>query len=152
MLVDFLDGRGHDRRAIAGVVELQSHAASNIADFQHRAAPGRSSDCDGYRLRAELRMSPDQGLVISEKQRRIAVMLCLDLQDRSRLQFVQEDPALDLRLHNVAVHVITEIGVRLKQRNWEIDVHATAIVPDLSSPALSRPNRKNAKLLKALTT
>ena len=67
-------------------------------------------------------MPPDQRLIVSEKQCRVAMMLCLDLQNRAWFEVAQKYAALDLRLHNVPVDVIAQVGVRLEQRDG-VEIH-----------------------------
>jgi len=56
-LVDFLNGRCNDRRAVCGVMEFQLHSTTDKAHLEHGTAPGRA--CDGHlnRVRTVLRMS-----------------------------------------------------------------------------------------------
>jgi hypothetical protein len=49
-------------------------------------------------------------------------MLGVNLENRLRLQVCQEDSALNLRLHDVVVHLIAQVGVRVKHRDLQIRV------------------------------
>jgi hypothetical protein len=50
-------------------------------------------------------------------------MLCLNLQYSARLQVAQKNTALNLRLHNIVIDVIAQIGVRLEERDIEAGIH-----------------------------
>src|SRR5664280_750811 len=48
--------------------------------------------------------------------RRVAVLLRLDLQHRGRLEVFEEDPSFNLRLDDIVIHFVAEIGMRREQR------------------------------------
>jgi len=72
-------------------------------------------------------MSPDQRLVVTQKYRRVTVMLCVDLENRSGLQVAQEYPTFNLRLDNIVVHFIAQVGVRVEHRDLQVLVHGVVV-------------------------
>lgn len=68
-------------------------------------------------------MSPDQCQVLFKEHGRITVMLCLDEENGARLQVGEKDATLNLRLHNVVVNPITQVGVGPEQRSLQVRVH-----------------------------
>jgi hypothetical protein len=122
-LVDGLYGRGDDGRAVLGVVEFEAHAAADEARLQHGAAPGGAGDRYRDGAGTEFWMPPEQGAVLAEEHCGITMMLCLDKENRARLQIVQEDAAFDFRLYNVAIDLITEVGVGPEHLELRVSVH-----------------------------
>lgn len=97
------------------MAKLQVHAATHEAPFQHGASPGRAGDCDQNRLRAILRMPRNQRGAAALKHRRVAVILRSNLQHGLRRQVAEENPAFNLRLDNMVIYLVTEVGMRREQ-------------------------------------
>jgi len=93
------------------MVKFEVHASPQEMHLDHRTAPGRTCNPDQNRLRTKFGMAGDQRLVLAQDNRRIRVMLGLDVQHCSRGKLLQENPALNLRTHDVAVHLIAEVGM-----------------------------------------
>ena len=108
---NFLDGGCDDWRAVVGVGKLEPHAPTDEAALQHAAAPCGTGNGDGNWLGAEFRMAGDERGTVFEKDRGVAMMLSLDLQHGSRRQVVQENAAFNLRLNDLVIDLIAEIGV-----------------------------------------
>jgi hypothetical protein len=108
---NFLDGGCDDWGAIGGMGELKTHAAADEATLQHAATPGGTGDSDGNWLRTEFRMAGDESGTVFEKDGRVAMVLCLDLQHSGRRKVVQEDATFNLRLNDLMIDLIAEIGV-----------------------------------------
>jgi hypothetical protein len=89
-------------------------------------------------------MPPNQRLIVPKKQCRIAMMLCLDLQNRARFEIAQKDSTLDLRPHNIAVDVIAQIGVRLEQRDW-VEIHGRLSYQTLDASHYSLVSQGNGR-------
>lgn len=68
-------------------------------------------------------MSPQQRAVISQKHRCITMMLCLDQQDRARLQIAQKHPALNLGLHNIVVDLVAQIRMGPEHLDLQVSTH-----------------------------
>ena len=51
------------------------------------------------------------------------MMLCLDQQDRARLQVAQKHPTLNFRLHNIVVDLIAKIRVGPEHLDMQLSVH-----------------------------
>jgi hypothetical protein len=130
-LLNFADGRGYDRCAVTGMVKFQPHASAHEPGFQHRTAPGRARDRYRDRARAELRVSPQQRLVISHKHGRVAMMLRLNKEDGPWFEVSEENAAFDLRLHNITVHPIAKVGVGPKHLRLQIAVHEGSQLVDV---------------------
>src|SRR6266436_2521718 len=79
--IDFPNRRSHDGGSVRGMMKLESHSPADESNLQHRAAPGRPGNGDRHGAGTELRMPPDQRLVVAKEHRRITVMLRLDLQN-----------------------------------------------------------------------
>ena len=92
--------------------KLQAHTAAHEASLQHRSSPGGAGDGNRDGLGAKLRMSRDQNGTVIQKHRSVAMMLCLDLQDGRRRQVGEKHTTLNLRLDNLMVDLIAEVGMR----------------------------------------
>ena len=94
------------------VVKFQVHATADVLEFEHGAAPGGASD--GYMdwVRTEFWMAGEESVAASEKDRGVAVVHGLDVEHGGGRKVVEKDSALDLRLDDGAVNVISEVGVR----------------------------------------
>lgn len=97
------------------MTKLQVHAATDIPPFQHGTSPGRACDFDQNGLRTVLRMSRNQSRTPVQKHRRVAVVLRLDLQHSGRREVFEEDPSFNLRLDDIVIHFVAEIGMRREQ-------------------------------------
>jgi len=94
-LADFLNARGDNRSAILGMTKLQVHAATDVAQFEHRSSPGRARNRNQHWFRAVFRMPRNQRLAFAQEYRGVAMVLGLDLEYRGRRQVPKTDPALD---------------------------------------------------------
>jgi hypothetical protein len=93
-------------------MKFEVHAAADEAKFEHGAAPGGPRDRDQHRLRAIKRMAGDKGLVITEHDGGVAVVLSIDLQDSPGREPFEEHAALDLRLNNIVIYGVAKVRVR----------------------------------------
>src|SRR5450432_107392 len=59
-VADFLDGRGNDGGGVLGVSEFEVHAAADILQLEHRAAPGGTGNGDLNGLGTEFGMTGDE--------------------------------------------------------------------------------------------
>lgn len=110
-LVNLPDRRGDNRSSEPGMMKLQPHPAPHEPGFDHGSTPSRAGYRNRYRLWAELRMSPDQSLVLFHENSRVTMMLRLDEENCSRFQVVQEHSTLNLRLHNIMIDLIAQVGM-----------------------------------------
>ena len=51
------------------------------------------------------------------------MMLCLDQQDRARLQIAQKHPALNLGLHNIVVDLVAQIRMGPEHLDLQVSTH-----------------------------
>jgi len=110
--VDLFDSGRNNRSLIFGMMKFQVHASAYEMQLQHRAAPSRASNGDLNWLGTEFRMSRNERRAILLKDSRVTVMLGLDLQHGRGRQVAQEDAPFNLRLHDVVIHFIAEVGMR----------------------------------------
>jgi hypothetical protein len=102
------------------VVKFQVHAAAHILKLEHGTSPGGTGD--GYMnwVRAKLRMAGKKSVVAAEKNRFVAVMQSLDVENRRGRKIAEEDAAFDFRLDDGVVDVVREIRMRGKHgRCWD---------------------------------
>lgn len=97
------------------MAELETHAATDEAGFEHRSAPSGSVDGDRNGLGAKYRMARDQRLVPTFIKNGVKAIFGSNLQDRSRGKIVKMDTAFNFGLDDVAVDVIAQVGVGWKQ-------------------------------------
>src|ERR1700730_13922128 len=114
-LPDFQNTRSHYRGPIRRVAEFQVHASTDKTYFQHRSAPGRTFNSHQHRLRTKRRMAPNPGLAPATMHDCVPAVLGLDLQHGPGRKVVEKCSAFNLRLHDVAIHLIVEIGMTAKQ-------------------------------------
>lgn len=93
------------------MAELKAHAAPDETALEHGASPRRARDRDRHRLRAVLRVAGDKRGAFAQDHDGVAVVLGPDFEDGRLGQVTQEDAALDLRLHDLMVHLIAEVGM-----------------------------------------
>ena len=60
-------------------------------------------------------MAPNPGLALTTMHDRVPAVLSLDLQHGLGGKIVEKCSAFNLRLHDVAIHLIVEIGMAAKQ-------------------------------------
>ena len=113
-IADFLDGRRDDGSGIFGVAEFQVHAAADVLQLEHGAAPGGAGNRDLHRLGAEFGMAGEQRFAAAQKHGGVAVVHGLDLEDGGRRKVVEKNSAFDFRLDDAAVHFVSQVGVRVK--------------------------------------
>jgi hypothetical protein len=68
-------------------------------------------------------MSPQQRPIVPQKHRSITMMLCLDQQDRARLQIAQKHPTLNFGLHNIVIDLIAQIRVGPEHLDLQVSTH-----------------------------
>jgi len=106
----------HDPRSsdcpICRMPELEVHSASDEPHLEHRAAPRRPLDSHRDEIRTVLRMATDQSLARAAIDHSVPVVLGFNPQDGSLGQVVQVNTAFDLRLYDVPIHLIAEVGMR----------------------------------------
>lgn len=108
------------------MTELQAHATADEPALEHGASPGRAGDGDRNGRGAILRMSGDERGAFTENYDGVAVMLGPDLEDAGLGQVAQEDAALDLRLRDLAVHLIAEVRMAGERCGFQVQ---KSIVP-----------------------
>src|SRR5207253_3192774 len=108
------DHRSADR-LVRRTTELQAHAATDEAGFEHGPAPGGPVDRDWNRLRAEHRVPGNQGLTRSLVEDGVRAIPGGYFENRARPHVAQVNSSLDFGLHDVAVNTIVQVCVRLKQ-------------------------------------
>lgn len=118
---DFLNGRRNDRGAVLRMAELQMHAAADERGLQHGPAPVGAEDAHQDRPRTKLRMSGNQRQPAAAVDYRVGAMPGLDLEAAARLQLAEVHPALDLRLGDVVINAIAQVGMGRK----EMDIRRT---------------------------
>ena len=91
--------------------ELQTHAATYEASLEHGASPGRARDCNQHWLRTVLGMSRDQRGAVILEDRRVKVMLCLNLEDSGWRKVFEENSTFNFRLRNLVIDLVTEVEV-----------------------------------------
>jgi len=94
------------------MVKFEVHTSPDEPGLQHRAAPSRASNGDLNWLGTEFRMSRDHHGVFTQKSRRVEVMLGSNLENGGRRQLFQKYAALNLRLGDVPIDFVGEIGMR----------------------------------------
>jgi hypothetical protein len=119
-VADFLDGGSDDGGGILGVAEFEVHAAADVLELEHGAAPGRTGDGDQHGLGTKLRMSGDESIASAQEHGDVAVVQGLNLEDGGGREVAEKDAAFDLRADNAAVDFVRQIGVGAKHTNdWE---------------------------------
>src|ERR1700722_5055570 len=113
-VADFLDGRSDDGGGELGGAKFQVHAAADVWQLEHGAAPGRTGDRHLHWLGTKFRMAGDKRLAAAQQHGGVAVVHGLNLQDGRRGQIVDENSAFDLRADDAAVHFVGEVGMGVK--------------------------------------
>ena len=116
-VANLLDGRGHNRSGVFGVAKLEMHAAPDVLQLEHGAAPGGSGDGNLHRFGAEFRVTREQGFAAAKQDSGVAVVQGLNLEDSRGRKVVQEHSTFDLRLNDAAVYFVREVWVRTKHTN-----------------------------------
>ncbi|MCU1301350.1 MAG: hypothetical protein JWQ87_1634 [Candidatus Sulfotelmatobacter sp.] len=94
------------------MVKFQVHAASDVLEFQHGAAPGRTGDRDMNGIRTKFRMPGEESIAASEQNGRVTVMHRLDVKNRRGRKVMKKDSAFNFGLDNRVVNFVGEICVR----------------------------------------
>jgi len=113
-LADLLDGRSDNWRAVCGVVKLQVHATTDEAHLEHGTAPCRAGNGDLNRFRTVFGMSREQRRTLTQKECRVEVVLGANVQHGVWRQALQKDASLNLRLDDIPIHLVAEVGMRRK--------------------------------------
>src|SRR5438105_12039586 len=98
------------------MMKFELHAAPNETGLQHGASPGGPGDCDQHWLRTILRVAGKECRGAIQHDRRVAVILGTNLEDSRGGKIVEVHATLDLRLNDVAIHVVAEVAVRREGR------------------------------------
>jgi len=92
--------------------EFEVHSPADEAQLNHGPAPGGAGNSHRHRLRAKLRVTGDERAAAASVDDGVPAVLRLDLEDLSLGQVVEQDPALNLRLRDGPVDLITQVRVR----------------------------------------
>ena len=95
--------------------KLQAHPSSYEATLEHGPAPGGAGDRDQNRFGAVFGMPGNQHRVLDQSYSHVIVVLRLNLQHTGRWKVCEEYSPFNLRLNDLAVHCIAEIGMRCEQ-------------------------------------
>jgi hypothetical protein len=94
--------------------KLQVHPSSYEATLEHERSGG-TGDRDRNGFGAVFGMPGNQHRVLGHRYRRVIAVLRLNLQHGSRWKVCEEYSPFNLRLNDLAVHCIAEIGMRCEQ-------------------------------------
>lgn len=97
------------------------HTASDEGRLQHGAAPVRAQDTHQHRPRTKFRVTGNQRQPAAATDHCIGAVPSLDLKTAAGLQLTEVHPALDLRLGDVVIDAIAQIGMRRE----EVDIRRT---------------------------
>jgi len=95
--------------------KLQMHAAANVATPEHGASPGGTGDADQNGLGAKLGMAGEQGQIFIQHNGGVAMILGLNFEHGRGGKIFQENAAFHIRLNDVAIYFVAEIGVGREQ-------------------------------------
>src|SRR5579883_663150 len=95
--------------------KFEVHAAPNVAAAEHGASPSGPGDTDHHGLGAKLGMAGKHSQILAEHDRGVAVISGLNLEHGRGGKIFQENAAFDLRLNDVAIYFVAEIGVGREQ-------------------------------------
>jgi hypothetical protein len=93
------------------MTKLQAHTSTDETPFEHGTAPSRAHNGDPDWFRAEPGMSGDERVVVTQQDNHVTVVLSLNLQHRRGWQVAKEYAPFNLRLHDVLIHFIAEVGM-----------------------------------------
>ena len=110
-LADILDTGGPDDAELR-VDELQKHSPADVVHLEHRPAPSGPVHIHQHRFRAELRVTGNHDLAAAAMLQLVGVVLGFHLKHDADRQVIQQHAPLDLRLADVVVDLVTEVGVR----------------------------------------
>jgi len=112
---------------VVRVSEFQVHPPTDEAGFQHRSTPGGTVDRDRDGLRTKHRVPRNDGLVPPLIEDGVCVIQRLDAQYRTGLKILEVDAAFHFGLHDIPVHAIAEVGMRLKER-WIVNARGHLLI------------------------
>ncbi len=95
--------------------KFEVHAAANVAATNHRASPSGPGDADQNGLGAKLRMAGEQGQVFIQQDGGVAVISRLNFEHSGGWKIFQENAAFHLRLNDMAIYFVAEVGVGREQ-------------------------------------
>jgi len=97
------------------MIKLEVHTAADVAAAKHGASPGRTGDADQNRLGAKLGMAGEHGQIFIHQDGGVAMISGLNFEYGRGGKIFEEDAAFDLRLDDMAIYFVAEIGVGREQ-------------------------------------